>query len=178
MIQKNQNKQQKQAITAKTGIVFYSRTGTTKKVAEELAKKLDATLIEVIDNKDRKGPIGYIKAGRDAMKKHLTGIQHEDIDISSFDTIIIGTPVWAWTITPAIRTFIEQNKKIMMEKNHAFFCTMGGSGNEQSFREMERLLGKKPYATLTLKTKEVVKSVSEEKIKKFVEELHKKSVFF
>jgi len=156
----------------KTLIVFYSRTGTTRKVAEMLAANINAKTLEIMDDKDRKGPIGYIKAGRDAMKKNLTKIKYDSVDLSEYNTIIIGTPVWAWTITPAIRTFIAEQEKILKEKSHAFFCTMGGSGDEQSFKEMEKLIGKKPQATLTLKTREVIKSESEKKIREFLEKLH------
>ena len=53
----------------KTLVVLYSRTGTTKKVGEEIAAALKADVEEIIDTKKRSGPIGYVQAGRDAMKK-------------------------------------------------------------------------------------------------------------
>jgi flavodoxin len=147
-------------------IVFYSRTGTTRKVAEQIAKEIGADMEEIIDNKSRSGPLGYVKAGRDAMKKNLTDIQTIKKDIAKYDLVIIGTPIWAWAMTPAIRTFIKANKSKL--KNVAFFCTMGGSGDDKAFKEMQEIIGKNPKAVLALLTKEVRSGNFKDKIKQFV----------
>lgn len=46
-------------------VVFYSRTGNTKKVAEALARELKCDTDEILETKSRKGILGYIFAGRD-----------------------------------------------------------------------------------------------------------------
>lgn len=155
----------------KTLIVYYSRTGTTKKVGENISFWLKAKREEVIDEKNRKGPIGYVIAGKDATNKKFTKISKQEWDPKEFNMIIIGTPVWAWTITPAIRTYIEKYKDILKEKELGFFCTMGANGDKQTFEVMEKLIGRKPKATLALKTKEVVQSEYETKIREFVKKL-------
>ncbi|MCK4272271.1 flavodoxin family protein [bacterium] len=53
----------------KSLVVFYSRTGNTRRVAEMIAQGLDAILQELVDKKSRKGPIALLRAGRDAIKK-------------------------------------------------------------------------------------------------------------
>ena len=58
----------------KTLVVYYSRTGFTKLVAEMIADKLGADCKEIIDKTDRKGVLGYLKAARDAMQKKKTKI--------------------------------------------------------------------------------------------------------
>lgn len=50
-------------------IVYYSRTGTTKKVAEILSVKLKADLTELVDMQDRSGLSGYIRSGYEAVIK-------------------------------------------------------------------------------------------------------------
>src|SRR3989338_8550287 len=99
-------------------IVYYSRTGTTKKVAEELADRLKADKEEIIDKKNRKGPIGYMIAGKDAMRKKLTKINELKKNPENYDLLVIGTPIWAFTMVPAIRTFLikikNYNKKIAL----------------------------------------------------------------
>src|SRR3989339_377766 len=120
----------------KTLIVYYSRTGITKKVGENLSFWLKAKKEEVVDEKNRKGPIGYVIAGKDATNKKLTKISRQEWDPKEFNMIIIGTPVWAWTVTPAIRTYIEQYKDVLKEKELAFFCTMGSNGDKQTFEVM------------------------------------------
>ena len=149
----------------KTLVVYYSRTGTTRKVAEEIAKLLKADIDEVVDLKNREGPINYVIAGKDASMKKLTEIKTKK-DASKYDLVIIGTPIWNWTVTPAIRTYLTKNKV----KQTAFFCTMGGSGDKKAFDAMEEL-SKKPKATLTLLTKEVTEEKHLEKVKEFVAKL-------
>jgi flavodoxin len=143
---KNKNKKMK------TLIVYYSRTGTTKKVGEKLAKHLKCDHEEIIDLKSRAGPIGWMGAGKDAMKKKLTYIKDIKKDPKKYDLIIIGSPVWAGNVVPAIRTYILTNKPDI--KKVAFFCTMGGSTGK-IFSEMEEIINIKPLGTLSLKTKEV-----------------------
>lgn len=152
-------------------IIYYSRTGTTRKVAESLARELDAEMEEIVDLKNRKGPIGYIIGGRDAMKKQLTMIKPIDKKPSKYDLIIIGSPVWAWTMTPAIRSYLHQNRPFLKGKRIAAFCTMGGSGDEQLFDAIGEMLDSKIIATLSLLTKEVVKDEYHTKLEKFLQRL-------
>ena len=58
----------------KTLIVYYSRTGLTKKIATHISETLKADIDEIIDTKKRSGAIGYMSGGRDAMKGSLTNI--------------------------------------------------------------------------------------------------------
>lgn len=53
----------------KSLVVFYSRTGNTRRVAEMIAGEMKADLQELVDKKSRKGPIALLRAGRDAIKK-------------------------------------------------------------------------------------------------------------
>lgn len=149
----------------RTLVVYYSRTRTTKKAAEAIAVAMSADLDEVIDLKDRSGPAGFLMGGRDASVKKLTDVRC-DKDPSMYDFVIIGTPVWAFTMAPAIRTYITKNKDKLKEA--AFFCTQGGSGAKRTFRDMESLCQKKGRATLELMAKDVVNDKFTEKIKEFV----------
>ena len=147
-------------------VVFYSRTGTTAKVARKIAAALQCDMEEIIDTKSRAGAWGWLGGGRDASRRKETVIRQIDKAPAGYDVVIIGTPVWAWTMTPAIRTYLAQNKESFKEV--AFFCTMGGSGNVRTLTKMEELCGKKPTATLALKTKEVAADACEDRVKGFV----------
>jgi flavodoxin len=153
----------------KTLIVYYSRTGVTKKVAEILQQKLNCDHEEITDTKNRQGPIGYMLSGREAMKKITPSIQPLAKNVTDYDLVIIGTPVWAFTMSSPIRTFLtEQKDKI---KKAAFFVTEGGSGHEKTFKFMSEIINQQPLATLDLKTVEVMKGNIEEKINEFVAKL-------
>lgn len=130
----------------KTLILYYSRNGHTKKVAEAISNSFKCDIEEVIDQKNRKGILGWIFAGRDATLGNLTKINDLSYDVSAYDTIIIGTPVWAGNMAPAIRTMILQYEEQF--KNVAFFCTEGGSGGERAIKKMEKLAEKNAIAKL------------------------------
>jgi len=149
-------------------IVYYSRTGVTEKLADFIAKKVGAETEEIKDTVNRAGVLGYMSAGRDAMKRRLTKLEKPNYNPADFDLVIIGTPIWAWNMSTPIRTYLEEYKSQF--KQAAFFCTMGGSGHETAFKEMGEIIGRKPVATLSLKTKEVVTG-DFNKADKFCEEI-------
>ncbi|MDD4271579.1 MAG: flavodoxin [Patescibacteria group bacterium] len=134
-------------------VAYYSRTGVTKKLAEYLAKKINAETEEIKDTVNRAGVVGYMLAGRDGMKRRLTKLETPKLNPADFELVIIGGPIWSWNMSAPIRTYLENYKNQF--KKAAFFCTMGGSGDDIAFKEMEEIIGKKPVAALAIKTKEV-----------------------
>ncbi len=151
----------------KSLVVFYSRTGTTKKVAETISSNLKCDIEEILDKKNRTGVLGYLMSGRDAILKKLVVIEGIKKAPALYDLVIIGTPVWAGTMSSPIRTYISQNKGCF--KKVAFFCTHGSSESKSTFRDMGHLCQKKPVSLLELKTKEVIDEGYIWKVKKFVE---------
>ena len=146
-------------------VVYYSRTGNTQKVALELVRKLGADKEDLADLKDRKmGIMAWLISGKDAIRKKMTKIRYKE-DPSKYDLVVIGTPVWAWTIPPAVRTYLSENKF----KKVAFFCTNGGQYGK-TFTEMEKL-SQKPIATLDLLDKKVRESNFKEELNEFCEKL-------
>ncbi|MEM2885773.1 MAG: flavodoxin [Thermoproteota archaeon] len=134
-------------------VVYYSRTGTTKKVAETIAQALGCDVEEVIDTKDRSGLIGWLRSGRDAASRKLTTIEKTKNRPETYDVVVIGTPVWNGKASTPIMTYVSQYKDLFKEV--AFFCTHDGSG-EGALRDLETLCGKKPLATLALRRKQEV----------------------
>ena len=154
----------------KTLVVYYSRTGLTRKIAALISTKLKVNLDEIIDDKDRSGAIGYMTGGKDAMKKILTKISHAE-DPREYDLIIIGGPVWAWTICPAVRTYLDQNADALKIKKVAFFATQSSDGADKAFKAMEDILREKPIATLTINGKDFRSELHSQKTDSFIETL-------
>jgi len=148
-------------------VVYYSRTGVTRSVADYIAESISCDIEEIIDMKDRSGPKGYLVGGKDAATKKLTQIKETAKDPAEYDVVIIGTPVWAFTMAPAIRTYIENNKGKF--KNVAFFCTEGGSGGKKTFKDMQGLCAKEPKSVIELTEREVKKDIYKPKVKEFIE---------
>jgi flavodoxin len=107
----------------KSLVVYYSRTGKTKFVAETIAAELGSEIEEIVDLKSREGKMGWMSATRDASSEKETQIAPTKKIPSDYDLLIIGTPVWAFNLTPAIRTYIKKND--LSGKKIALFFTLG-----------------------------------------------------
>ena len=117
---------------SKTLVAYFSASGTTARVAKELAHAAGADLYEIrpavpytradlnwMDKKSRSSIEMNDKSGRPALADR-------DADIAAYDTILLGFPIW-WYVAPTIiNSFLESydfsGKKIVM------FATSGGSG--------------------------------------------------
>lgn len=121
----------------KTLIVYYSRTWTTKKVAQTLSNKINADLFEIIDKKDRRWAIWWIVSGKDATLKSTTEIENININLEDYELVIIWTPVRAWLMTPAVRTFIQMNKGKL--KKIAVFATQIWNWFQRYKQEFEEI---------------------------------------
>ncbi|NLW50926.1 MAG: hypothetical protein GXY85_08830 [Candidatus Brocadiaceae bacterium] len=147
-------------------VVFYSRTGNTRRVGVEVARQLGCTVDDLTDVKPRGGMLGFVKGGIDAARKRLTQVAGVGHDPGEFDLVVIGTPVWAGTMAPAVRTYLAERKDRLPEV--AFFLTTRSTGVEKTFRHMEEACGKRPKATLDLRERDVRKGDPSEAIGAFV----------
>jgi len=88
-------------------IVYYSYSGKTRKIAENLAKQESVDIYEIKDNK----PLGKLKAYTAGIIASIKGkawkIKPPDIDINKYDKIIILAPVWASNPPPALNAMLE-----------------------------------------------------------------------
>ena len=117
----------------KSLIVYYSRTGNARFVAETVAAEIGADVEEVVDLKKRSGPIGYLSGGSEARRGKETEIAPTKKSPVQYDLIIVGTPVWASRPSPAILTYLKKND--LSGKKVAVFFTQGGkkpSGIDQT----------------------------------------------
>lgn len=152
-------------------MVYYSRTGYTKKIGAELAAALGADVEELKDGKNRGGPIGFIMSGREAKKKqpvHLERLTHKPAD---YDVVIVGSPIWANEICTPVRTFLTEHKHEL--KQTAWFCTSGSINPkyaERGFAAMEEASQLTPLATLGLGRRDI-KGEHSAQISTFVDRL-------
>lgn len=153
----------------KTLVVYYSRSGTTKKVGDTVAAMLDCDSEEIFDLKNRKGLFGWLSSGRNAMRKRLVPIRETRVNPAGYELVVIGTPVFASKMAAPVRTYISQNRDTL--KQVAFFCTAGGDGFDRPLADLAEFAGQKPAAVLGLRNEEVKKGLFEEKAKKFTEAL-------
>jgi len=149
-------------------VTFYSRDGHSKSVGEKIASILGAEIDEIRDMKNRSGIVGWLVSGKDAATNKITEIENK-IDPTSYDLVIIGTPIWVGTVTPAVRAYL---KKYKLNKV-AFYCTCDDK-QTKAWADMEKLSGT-PVATMEMPDK-ILKAGGEEfenKIKEFCEKINR-----
>ena len=122
---------------AKTLVAYYSYSGNTKTVAEKIKQLIDADLFEIKPSLDY--PADYNAVVSQAQKEKNQGYKpqlKENIDISNYDTIFIGTPVWWYTFATPVRTFLTENN--FQGKTIIPFCTHGGGGASSTYLDMKK----------------------------------------
>ena len=148
-------------------IAYYSRTGHVERVAKAIAKELGADLDRIIPENDYGGTKGYNKAGFEAMLRRKPKIKFAK-DPSKYDLVIVGSPMWAFTMSSPARSYILQNKAKM--KAAAFF-TSSGSRFRFALNSMKRAYRRKPVSTLQIREKEIEEGSYDEKKKKFINDV-------
>ena len=122
-------------------VIFYSRTGNTKTVAEVIAKTFDFHLQMIKDLKDRSGFFGFIGGMIDVRKNPITTISPETVNLDEYDVLFIGSPIWGMKFAPAITTFLEgtdfTGKKVIL------FTTTSSRMKQTVFDQYSQLIHKK-----------------------------------
>jgi flavodoxin len=122
-------------------VVYYSLDGATAMIAQKLALTLEADIFALKPLKDfnHKGFIKYLMGGFQVIRKQKPELNKINLDFNKYDLIFIGTPVWAGSFTPAIRTLIDSN--LITNKLVYLFFTHGG-GNNHVLEDAKQILEK------------------------------------
>ena len=157
---------------SKSLVAFFSASGVTKRVSEKLANVLGAELFEIVpdevytpedldwQNKQSRSSVEMSdRASRPAISSTVD-------DISQYDSVFVGFPVWWYREPSIIDTFMEQYD--FSGKTVVPFCTSGSSDLGESVDNIQNLApGAKVVAG-----KRFAADVSEVELKKFVDELN------
>ncbi|MBR0466531.1 MAG: flavodoxin [Clostridia bacterium] len=125
---------------SKSLVAYFSASGTTKSLAEDLANHIGCDLYEIkptvrYEKKDLNWLNPLSRSSVEMRKRIHPEIIKGDIDITAYDTVYIGFPIW-WYIAPTIiNSFLESldfsGKKIVL------FATSGGSGFGKAVEELK-----------------------------------------
>lgn len=169
-----QNKGEKSMQTEnKPLIVYFSATGTTAKVAREIADITCGTLYEIVlqqtytpddlDWNDRRSR-SSIEMGNSLSRPALKGTK---ADVTAYSIIFIGYPIW-WNQAPRIvNTFIESHN--LKGKTLVPFATSGGSSITGSVKEL-----RKSYPDLEWQEGKLLNGSSRNTIKNWVSDVMEK----
>lgn len=142
-------------------VVYYSRSGKTKKLAEDLARKLHGDIEEIKTPETYSGFFGYQRALIHVLFDKLPKIERVKKNLADYDLVVIGGPIWGGSMSAPIHSFLKKYKDKFQDV--AFFSTQGGTyGRENSFTKMKFITGLTPWATLAVSDKDM----NNEKFKK------------
>ena len=128
----------------KIGIVYYSYSGNTHRVAEILKEILardnavDTLRIEALDESKN----FFAQVLRALMKKRAT-IKELQSDLSEYDLLFFGSPVWAREMPPAMHVYLEKVKGLERKKIVSFVTYGSGLGKTHCLDSMEQVLKQK-----------------------------------
>ncbi len=124
----------------KTLVAFYSLEGYTELVAGIIAKKLGADILKLETEKPfpKEGFAKFFKGGMSAVFKLTPKLKNQNIDLRSYDNIVLGTPVWASTYASPINTLIKKHK--FTGKKVALLLCSGGPDVEKCVVNLKKAL--------------------------------------
>ena len=122
----------------RTLVAYYSMSGNTRALANEISTKLGADLEEITEPTPRHGAIGMARAMFDALLHRSPPIAPTTHDPARYDVLLIGGPVWAGHIASPMRSFAARYGP--SAAHVAFFCTESGHGAEGAFAELEQVV--------------------------------------
>ncbi len=118
-------------------VVYFTRTNKTRRVAEKIAESLSCEVIEVTDDKNWKGPWGYVKAGFYSSTGKDVSIKLNK-KLEDYDELIVLSPLWAGKIPPATRMFL---KKVPNNKVHLVMTSLGSRlKDRQGYRSVSDII--------------------------------------
>lgn len=126
----------------KSIVVYYSLTGNTDWVAEEIAQQTGSDLLRINPVKafPDKGFRKFFWGGKSAVMQEKPALEPYEFDADKYDVIILGTPVWASNITPPIRSFINDNLASLKDKKISVFVCYSGGGAEKAIGRVKDLI--------------------------------------
>jgi flavodoxin len=132
----------------KSMIIYYSFSSNTRQVSQALVEYLQAKgPVKIVELKPWNESGNFFVQACRAFWKERANIQETSFDLTDFDTVCFGTPVWAFGPAPAMNTCLDRCTGLS-GKTAVLFTTYGsGTGNKRCLNYMQELLAKKGATT-------------------------------
>ena len=125
---------------AKPLILYYSQTGATEAVAQELQTALgaDMELIELVDPYSGSYAETIARVNNEMQNGVLPELKPLKSDLSEYDVVFLGYPIWFGSYAPPISSLVKEYDFI--GKKVVTFCTFGSGGLEQGVKDLKAAL--------------------------------------
>lgn len=121
-------------------VLFYSETGTTKMVAEEIQKQIGADIesIEAVEPYTGNFQETIQRGQREMQTGQLPALKPLTKKIADYDVIFLGYPIWFGTYAMPIATLVKEQN--FAGKTIVPFCTFGSGGLNTSTDNLKKAL--------------------------------------
>ena len=135
--------------SSKTLVVYFSLEGNTRLVANELKKRIGADLLELRPAKayPTGGFTKFLWGGKSVLMKETPELEPFYLDLSPYDTVVLGTPIWASSIAPPLRTFLQDAARSLASKRVVAFACCAGGDPGKAIEQIQELANTKVRAT-------------------------------
>jgi hypothetical protein len=133
---------------AKVLVVFFSRTGTTRCLAEHIARATHGELEELREHRSRRGIMGWLRSGYEGTYRLSAEILPLRRSLRNYDLVYVGSPTWNQALASPVRRFLADNAGVL--PNVALFATCAGKGASAVIAQMSEMLTRPPLATLAM----------------------------
>ena len=125
--------------------IYYSYTGNGEVVAQKMQEKgYELRKVETVKGLPKVFFFAMLKGGFQAAAKKQAKLKEFDSDVSAYDEVVIGSPIWNGRITPAINTVLANINLKGKELSFVFYA--GGGEGKQA---LERVNKEYPNAKCT-----------------------------
>ena len=129
-------------------VVFFSRTGTTRCLAEHIARATQGELEELQERRSRRGMLGWLRSGYEGTYRLSAAILPLRRSLRDYDLVYVGSPTWNQSLASPVRRFLTDNAGAL--PNVALFATCAGKGAAEVIAQMTAILAHPPLATLAM----------------------------
>lgn len=151
------------------GIVFYSRSGTARAVAERLAAMTHWPVHEICDPQPRLGLRGDLRCIVDVLFKRSPAYRYDGPALDAYDHVVLIAPVWLRSLAAPMRAFLRNARQGI--RAYSVICVMSGYGGFRAVDDMASAIGAKPRSILLLKQFDVLAGESDAALCRFKAQL-------
>lgn len=136
----NTPKKEEVPTASKTLVIYYSQTGATAKVAEEIKNQLGAEIDSIVCDIPYDGNFQETieRCQKEMEVGEIPTVKPLNADLDQYDVIFLGYPVWFGTYAPPVEGFIRNQS--LKGKKVVTFCTFGSGGLQSSTENLKKAL--------------------------------------
>ncbi|WP_251898066.1 flavodoxin [Lactiplantibacillus paraplantarum] len=127
---------------ARSIIIYFSRSGSTELLANQIAEETQADILEIVVKEpyDSNYQQTLARANSERETANYPELNMQAPDLSQYQTVYLGYPVWAMTLSHPMTAFLIQYGSQLQHKQIAPFMTEGGYGQGDSVERLKGML--------------------------------------